>query len=52
MLTLSNIFNLVSFVLYVVVLFGFYAVQIWAGLEPSWSNEVTTCFRAGLGHYF
>jgi hypothetical protein len=52
MLALSNIFNLVSFGLYVVVLFGFYVVQIWAGLGPSWPNEVTTCFRVGLGHCF
>jgi hypothetical protein len=42
MLALFNIFNLVSYRLYVVVKFDFIWSNIWAGLEPARCNEDTT----------
>jgi hypothetical protein len=43
MLELFNIFNLLSYELYVVVIFDFIWLKIWAD---------TTWFRTGLDYYF
>jgi hypothetical protein len=52
MLILFNIFSLVNYILYVILIFEFYMVQIWVGLGPTRSNEDTTCFSVRLSHCF
>jgi hypothetical protein len=52
MLGLFNIFNLVSYVLHVVVIFWYYAVKYSGRAWPIRPNEGTTWFRARLGHCF
>jgi hypothetical protein len=47
MLALSNIFNLLSYILFIVVIFRFYVIQIYGSARP---NEGTTCLSAGLAH--
>jgi hypothetical protein len=52
MLALFNIFNLVSYNLYIVVIFDFMWSNIRTGLGPARPKEGTTWFRAGLGYCF
>jgi hypothetical protein len=50
---LFNIFNLVRYRLYMVVIFfDLYVLNIWIGLGPTSPDKGTTCFRTGLGLCF
>jgi hypothetical protein len=51
MLTLFNIFSLVSYLLYMFVIFEFYIVQIYE-LGRGGPNQSMTCFMTGLDHSF